>query len=105
MVRPGRSGQAQPLSFEALAAIASTLEGEVEVIASCKHPRQVAAAADDATLVSMLARRPMTAADLAGVLGLPLPLVQGRLQRLKEAGQISCNYFHNEDFYQVPTPG
>ncbi len=105
MVRPGRSGQAQPLSFEALAAIASTLEGEVEVIASCKHPRQAAAAADDATLVSMLARRPMTAADLAGVLGLPLPLVQGRLQRLKEAGQISCNYFHNEDFYQVPTPG
>ena len=38
MVRPGRSGQAQPLSFEALAAIASTLEGEVEVIASCRTP-------------------------------------------------------------------
>ena len=105
MVRPGRCGQAQPLSFEALAAIASTLEGEVEVIASCKHPRQAAAPADDATLVSMLARRPMTAVDLAGVLGLPLPLVQGQLQRLEEAGQISCNYFHNEDFYQVPTPG
>ena len=105
MVRPGSSGQAQPLAFEDLAAIASSLAGEVQVIASYEGPSQAAAAADDATLVAMLARRPMTAADLAGVLGLPLPLVQGQLQRLEQAGQISCNYFHNEDFYQVPTPG
>ena len=105
MVRPGSSGQAQPLAFEDLAAIASSLAGEVEVIASYEGPGQAAAAADDATLVAMLARRPMTAADLAGVLGLPLPLVQGHLQRLQQAGRISCNYYHNQDFYQVPTPG
>ncbi|MGB7911008.1 MAG: radical SAM protein, partial [Desulfobaccales bacterium] len=73
MVRPGSSGQAQPLAFEDLAAIASSLAGEVQVIASYEGPGQAAAAADDATLVAMLARRPMTAADLAGVLGLPLP--------------------------------
>jgi len=104
-VRPGVLNQAQPLSLEALAAIAGGLEGEVEVIASYGGACQAAAAPDDATLAEMLARRPMTAADLAGVLALPLPLVQEKLQRLEQAGQIFCTCYHDQDFYQLVMPG
>jgi hypothetical protein len=53
----------------------------------------------------MLARRPMTAVDLAGVLALPLPLVQEKLQRLEQAGQIFCTFYHDQDFYQLVMPG
>jgi wyosine [tRNA(Phe)-imidazoG37] synthetase (radical SAM superfamily) len=104
-VRPGVLNQVQPLSLEALAAIAGGLEGEVEVIASYEGARQVDATPDDAALAEMLARRPMTAVDLAGVLGLPLPLVQEKLQRLEQAGQIFCTFYHDQDFYQLVMPG
>ncbi len=105
MVRPGVQNQAQRLSLEALAAIASGLPGQVEVIASYEGAGPAAAASDDATLAEMLARRPMTAADLAAVLRLPLPLVQEQLRRLEHAGQISCTLYHDQDFYQLVTPG
>ena len=104
-VRPGVLNQVQPLSLEALAAIAGGLEGEVEVIASYEGARQVDATPDDAALAEMLARRPMTAVDLAGVLALPLPLVQEKLQRLEQAGQIFCTFYHDQDFYQLVMPG
>ncbi len=70
-----------------------------------RAPAPAAAAPDDATLAEMLARRPMTAADLAGVLGLPLPLVQEKLQRLEQAGRIFCTCYHDQDFYQLVMPG
>ncbi len=103
-VRPGVRRQAQPLSLQDLAAIAAGLEGEVEVIASYEGAGPAAPAPDDATLAEMLARRPMTAADLAGVLGLPQPLVQEKLQRLEQSGQIFCTCYHDQDFYQLVMP-
>ena len=103
-VRPGVRNQAQPLSLQDLAAIAAGLEGEVEVIASFEGAGPAAPAPDDATLAEMLARRPMTAADLAGVLGLPQPLVQEKLQRLEQSGQIFCTCYHDQDFYQLVIP-
>jgi wyosine [tRNA(Phe)-imidazoG37] synthetase (radical SAM superfamily) len=103
-VRPGVRRQVRPLSAAALAAIAGGLEGEVEVIASYAGAGQAAAAPDDATLAEILARRPMTAADLAGVLGLSLPLVQEKLQRLEQTGQIFCTCYRDQDFYQLVMP-
>jgi|GEM_PF-5927441 len=46
----------------------------------------------------------MTAVDLAGVLALPLPLVQEKLQRLEQTGQIFCTFYHDQDFYQLVMP-
>jgi len=103
-VRPGVRRQAQPLSLQDLAAIAAGLEGQVEVIASYEGAGPAAPAPEDATLAEMLARRPMTAADLAGVLGLPQPLVQEKLQRLEQSGQIFCTCYHDQNFYQLVMP-
>ncbi len=99
-VRPGVEDYARPLNLAEMDAIATYLEGEVEVIASFNGAAKHASACDDAVLVEMLARRPMTAADLAKVLGLPLPLVQQKLQHLRDLGRISYDHYHDQDFYR-----
>ena len=47
----------------------------------------------------------MTAADLAQVLGLPLPQVQARLKRLKKSGSVSFNQYHDQTFYRSQLKG
>jgi len=98
-VRPVVDDLAQPLGPEEMQAIADFLGGGAEVIASYDRDIKAAAAVSDARFLEMLSRRPMTAPDLAQVLGLPLDLVQARLQRLGESGLISRNYYQNQDFY------
>ena len=101
-VRPGVEAHVHPLTQQELAAIAYYLKDgvEVEVIASFKNLPKPAPVCDDAVLVEMLARRPMTAEDLARVCGLPLAAVQERLRRLEETGQISCNRYQDQGFYR-----
>ncbi|MCL4501948.1 MAG: radical SAM protein [Deltaproteobacteria bacterium] len=101
-VRPGVEKFARALGPEEMTAIAHYLEDglEVEVVASFKSHAQAAATCDDAVLVEMLARRPMTAADLAKVCGLPLAEVQEKLRDLEDAGRISCNRYQGEGFYR-----
>ena len=101
-VRPGVEDHVQPLSQPEMAAIAHYLRDgvEVELIASFNDVSKPAAVCDDAVLVEMLARRPMTAEDLARVSGLPLAVVQERLRHLEEAGQISCNCYQDQGFYR-----
>ncbi len=100
-VRPGVEDYARPLDAAEMAAIAGYLgRAEVEVIASFNGAAKPAAACDDAVLVEMLARRPMTAADLARVLGLPLSLVRQRLHHLCETGQVAGQPYCDQEFYR-----
>jgi wyosine [tRNA(Phe)-imidazoG37] synthetase (radical SAM superfamily) len=101
-VRPGVEDFAQPLDAEAMAACALYLADglEVEVVAAGNGAASQAMAVNDALLVEMLARRPMTAADLARVLGLPLTLVQQRLLHLCETGQVAGQPYCDQEFYR-----
>lgn len=99
-VRPGVEDYARPLNLAEMDAIAGYLEDEVEVIASGTGAAKPAAACDDAVLVEMLARRPMTAADLARVLGLPLAVVRQRLHHLCETGQVAGQPYCDQEFYR-----
>ncbi|MCX5891260.1 MAG: radical SAM protein [Deltaproteobacteria bacterium] len=101
-VRPGVEDYARPLNLAEMGAISGYLADglEVEVIAAGNGAAKPAVACDDAVLVEMLARRPMTAADLARVLGLPLPLVRQRLLHLCETGQVAGQPYCDQEFYR-----
>jgi wyosine [tRNA(Phe)-imidazoG37] synthetase (radical SAM superfamily) len=101
-VRPGVEDYARPLDAEAMAVIAAYLSDglEVEVAASGNGAASQAMAVNDALLVEMLARRPMTAADLSQVLGLPLPLVRQRLVHLCATGQVAGQPYCDQEFYR-----
>ncbi|RJR45980.1 MAG: radical SAM protein [Deltaproteobacteria bacterium] len=98
-VRPVVEDAAQPLSEEEMQAVADFLGEGAEVIASSPRPANAETAVSDARFIEMLARRPMTAADVAEVLGLPLELVQGRLERLCTSGLICHTLHQKQDFY------
>jgi len=99
-VRPVVEDWARALSREEMEAAAAFLGPGVEVIASFKGCARPSAAWSDADFVEMLARRPMTAGDLAKVLGLPLAVVEEKLRHLEEAGRISYNQYQNQGFYR-----
>jgi len=99
-VRPVVEDWARALTREELEAAAAFLGPGVEVIASFKGCARLSAAWSDADFMEMLARRPMTAADLAKALGLPLTVVQEKLRHLEEAGRISYNQYQNQGFYR-----
>lgn len=101
-VRPGVEDYARPLSSEEMAGCALYLADglEVEVVAAGNGTATQAMAVNDALLVEMLARRPMTAEDLARVLGLPLDLVQQRLLHLCEIGQVAGQPYCDQEFYR-----
>ena len=100
-VRPVVDDLAQPLNLEEMQAIADFLGAGAEVIASYDRGIKAAAAVSDARFLEMLSRRPMTAPDLAQVLGLPLDLVQERLKRLCKSGLISHSLYQEQGFYRT----
>ena len=99
-VRPVADAGAQPLNREEMEAIAAYLGEGVEIIAASDRSSSGASAVTDGALVDMLARRPMTARDLAQALGMTMPQVAKRLHRLQAAGLISQNFHQQEDFYR-----
>jgi len=101
-VRPGVEDYARPLDAAEMAAIARYLAAgvEVEVVAAGNGAASQAMACNDALLVEMLARRPMTAEDLARVLGLPLALVRQRLLHLCETGRVAGQPYCDQEFYR-----
>lgn len=99
-VRPVVEDYAQPLTAGEMAAVATFLGEGVEVIAAFNRDQVAQADSSDAAFLEVLARRPMTAQDLAQALGLPLPLVQKRLQHLCESGRISYNFYQDQGFYR-----
>jgi wyosine [tRNA(Phe)-imidazoG37] synthetase (radical SAM superfamily) len=99
-VRPVVEAAAQPLTEEEMQAVAAFLGQGAQVIASSPRPANAETAVSDARFIEMLARRPMTAADVAEVLGLPLDLVQKRLERLCATGAISYSRYQDQGFYR-----
>lgn len=100
-VRPVAEAWARPLSWPELAAVAACLGEKAEIIASFSRPAPGSPdTVTDQAVVEMLARRPMTAPDLAQALGLPLPQLEQRLHRLQAAGLISQNTYQLKSFYQ-----
>lgn len=100
-VRPVAETWARPLSPPELAAVAAYLGEKAEIIASFARPGPPSPdTVSDRAVVEMLARRPMTARDLAQALGLPLPQMEQRLHRLQAAGLISQNTYQVETFYR-----
>jgi wyosine [tRNA(Phe)-imidazoG37] synthetase (radical SAM superfamily) len=99
-VRPGVEDWARALSRAELAAAAAALGPGVEVIASFNGGPPPSPAPGDADFLAMLARRPMTAADMARALGLALPEVKERLRRLVAAGRLSRDLYREQEFYR-----
>jgi wyosine [tRNA(Phe)-imidazoG37] synthetase (radical SAM superfamily) len=101
-VRPGVEDYVRPLNAGEMAAMAHYLADgvEVEVVAAGNSRASQAVAYNDALLVEMLARRPMTAGDLARVLGLPLALVRQRLLHLCETGKVEGQPYCDQEFYR-----
>ncbi len=99
-VRPGVKKSAQPLDPGEMQAVAAFFGAGAAVIASSPRPANAETAVSDARFIAMLARRPMTATDVAQVLGLPLDLVQRRLERLCEAGLIDRSLYQEQAFYR-----
>jgi wyosine [tRNA(Phe)-imidazoG37] synthetase (radical SAM superfamily) len=99
-VRPVVADWARPLTREEMEAVACFLGGGAEVIAAFNGRPPSRAVGDDDHFLEMLCRRPMTAMDLARLLGLPLPQVRERLQRLCSAGLVAHNRYQNQEFYR-----
>lgn len=99
-VRPVAEVSARPLNREDMAAVAAYLGQGAEIIAASERGSSGGIAATDSTLVDMLARRPMTARDLAQALGLTLSQVEKRLHRLRAAGLIFRDLHQQEAFYR-----
>jgi wyosine [tRNA(Phe)-imidazoG37] synthetase (radical SAM superfamily) len=99
-VRPVVAEIARPLDRAAMEAAAAFLGGPVEVIASFDKAPVAALPCHDEDVVEMLSRRPMTAADLAAALGMPLVQVVAHLKRLQDSGQISYNRHDDQGFYR-----
>lgn len=98
-VRPGVKASALPLDPEEMQAVAAFFGAGAAVIASSPRPASAETAVSDARFIEMLSRRPMTAADVAEVLGLPLELVQKRLKHLYKTGAISYSRYQDQGFY------
>jgi wyosine [tRNA(Phe)-imidazoG37] synthetase (radical SAM superfamily) len=99
-VRPVLEKLAQPLGPQELAAIAAYLGPGAEVIAEFRRAPEAPVMTRDETFLAMLARRPMTARDLAETLGLPLMVVESCLRRLQQAGLIQEDRYQGKKFYR-----
>lgn len=99
-VRPVADSSAQPLTQEEMAAVARFLGEGAEVVAVSQHVSPEPLAIKDRDVLDMLARRPMTAGDLAQALGVSLAQVRERLGRLLKSGLVSRNVHREQDFYR-----
>jgi wyosine [tRNA(Phe)-imidazoG37] synthetase (radical SAM superfamily) len=103
-VRPVADRAAQPLSREEMAAIATFFGAGTEIIAGVSRAAPEKGGVADTDFLEMLARRPMTAEDLARALGLSLPEVRKYLGRLSQAGLISRDLHRDRGFYRSLAP-
>jgi wyosine [tRNA(Phe)-imidazoG37] synthetase (radical SAM superfamily) len=104
-VRPVVKAIARPLDLAEMEAAAAFLGELVEVIASFNREDIAELPCQDEDLVEMLSRRPMTAADMAKALGLPLVQIVARLKRLQDSGRISHDRYNDQEFYRCQGTG
>ena len=99
-VRPVVESAARPLDKTGMAAAAAYLQGPVEAIASFNRAAIAELPCQDEDLVEMLSRRPMTAADIAKALSLPLIQIVARLKCLQDTGRITHDRYHDQEFFR-----
>jgi wyosine [tRNA(Phe)-imidazoG37] synthetase (radical SAM superfamily) len=99
-VRPVADKSAQALTREEMAAVANFLGEGAEVVAAAHRVSPERLAVKDRDLIEMLARRPMTAGDLAQALGFPLAQVREHLGRLVKSGLVCRDVHQDQDFYR-----
>jgi len=99
-VRPVADPAARALSREEMEAAAAFLGGGAEVVAAARGVSPERLTVEDRDLLEMLARRPMTARDLAQALGESLAQVRRRLGRLAKSGLVHRDVHQNQDFYR-----
>jgi wyosine [tRNA(Phe)-imidazoG37] synthetase (radical SAM superfamily) len=99
-VRPVADKSARALTQEEMEAAADFLGAGAEVVASAHRMSPERLAVKDRDLIEMLARRPMTAGDLAQALGFPLAQVRERLGRLAKSGLVRRDVHQDQDFYR-----
>jgi wyosine [tRNA(Phe)-imidazoG37] synthetase (radical SAM superfamily) len=99
-VRPVADRAAQPLTQAEMEAVARFLGEGTEVVAASRQVSPERLAIKDRDVLDMLARRPMTAGDLAQALGMSLAQVRERLGRLLKSGLVSRDVHRNQDFYR-----
>jgi len=102
-VRPVPDKSARALTQEEMEEAADFLGGEVEVVAAARRMSPERLAVKDHDLIEMLARRPMTATDLAQALGFPLAQVREHLGRLAKSGLVCRDVHQDQDFYRSLT--
>jgi wyosine [tRNA(Phe)-imidazoG37] synthetase (radical SAM superfamily) len=106
-VRPVADKSARALTQEEMEAVADFLGAGVEVVAAARRMSPERLGVKDRDLIDMLARRPMTAGDLAQALGFPLAQVRERLGRLAKSGLVRRDVHQEQDFYRslvTPSP-
>jgi wyosine [tRNA(Phe)-imidazoG37] synthetase (radical SAM superfamily) len=99
-VRPVADKSARALTQEEMEVAADFLGAGAEVVASARRMSPERLAVKDRDLIEMLARRPMTAGDLAQALGFPLTQVRERLGRLAKSGLVRRDVHQDQDFYR-----
>jgi wyosine [tRNA(Phe)-imidazoG37] synthetase (radical SAM superfamily) len=99
-VRPVAHKSAQALTQEEMEAVADFLGAGAEVVATARRMSPERLAVKDRDLIDMLARRPMTAGDLAQALGFPLAQVRQRLGKLSKSGLVRRDVHQDQDFYR-----
>jgi wyosine [tRNA(Phe)-imidazoG37] synthetase (radical SAM superfamily) len=99
-VRPVADSSAHPLTQGEMEAVAGFLGDGAEVVAASHQISPERLAVKDRDLLDMLARRPMTAGDLAQALGVSLAQVRQRLGRLLKSGLVSRDMHRDQDFYR-----
>jgi wyosine [tRNA(Phe)-imidazoG37] synthetase (radical SAM superfamily) len=99
-VRPVADQSAQALTQEEMEAVAAFLGEGAEVVAAAQAVSPERLAVEDHDLLEMLARRPMTARQLAQALGESLAQVRQRLGRLAKSGLVHRDVHQNQDFYR-----
>jgi wyosine [tRNA(Phe)-imidazoG37] synthetase (radical SAM superfamily) len=99
-VRPVAHKSAQALTMEEMEAVANFLGAGAEVVATARRLSPERLEVKDRDLIDLLARRPMTAIDLAQALGFPLAQVRQRLGRLSKSGLVRRDVHQDQDFYR-----
>jgi wyosine [tRNA(Phe)-imidazoG37] synthetase (radical SAM superfamily) len=102
VVRPPAEAWARPVSAARMLAIAARFGGACEVVSPV--PADVARAARGAgeeALLELLARRPMTAAELGESLAIGTPALDALLDRLVSAGRVEHRRFDDREFLSL----
>jgi wyosine [tRNA(Phe)-imidazoG37] synthetase (radical SAM superfamily) len=102
VVRPPAELGVRPLSAAALARIRARLGPKAEVVAAYTGQRQAPAAGDlDRALLATVARRPQTAADVAGALGRHRDEVLKALSRLLARGRVRRRLHDGKTYFSA----